>query len=497
MFLALFPGSGARAAVREDVTVAVDTVVMEFPDREGPFIDVNNRTLVPIRFIVDAFDSDYTFARVDWDEENRVVHILLQKLGQPLNGTDRDKARNGTRGVELLGHPVERETEVELPIGSSYATVNGSRVGFDTRAQINHGRTMVPLRFVSEALGARVKWDAPNRQANIFYLTIPSINPAVKSVVEEAGDGGSINRLVSNPYQGINWNTIEHHRSGLHFHTTESDGELSPAEAIELYRQRGFTVLSITDHDDMGKPGPTWPWPHVPEGMLPLKGNELSWQQHITTYFTDYYGSKSGSVYESLSAVDSRGGLTVFAHPGRYNSPDDWEWYVPYYHQFSSLFGLEVYNMGDRFPFDRKLWDNLLNHFMPERPIYGMANDDMHLKSTLGINWNTLLLEELSVSEVRRSLEGGRFFFSYALLGTAPRIEKVEVKDGAIEVFPEYGAVHWISNGEVIHEGDRLEYKENDRIHRYVRASVSAGTGRTYTQPFGFVKESVSDGSGS
>lgn len=485
------------SAGHEDVTVLVDTKTVIFPEHQGPIFDENNRLLVPVRFIVDAFDSDYTFTRVDWNGENRMVRLLLQKLEFPLAEEKRIALRQGARGVEQLGRSIAEETEVKLIIGAYEASVNGSTVGFDTSAQIYNNRTMVPLRFVSKALGARVNWDAVRRQVNIFTMTETSAKPESAEYVEyeehvekdNERDKDVINRLVSNPYEGINWSTTEKHKAALHFHTDLSDGTLSPAEAIEQYRQRGFSVLSITDHDDMGNPRPTWPWPYTPEGMLPIKGNELSYQHHITTYFTDYYGSQEGNVAESLFAVESRGGLAVFAHPGRYNSPENWDWYVPYYRQFNSLFGLEVYNMGDRFPSDRELWDNLLGYFMPDRPIYGMANDDMHLLRTLGVNWNMLLLEELSTSEAKKAMEEGRFFFSYAPLGTAPSIEKVIIEDGIIEVVAQQGEVQWIANGKVIHKGSRLEYKHNPSIQNYVRAFVATGIGRTYTQPFGFTRD--------
>lgn len=47
---------------------------------------------------------------------------------------------------------------VELSLGSNQAMVDGAPVTLDTPAASLGGRTMVPLRFVSEALGADVRW---------------------------------------------------------------------------------------------------------------------------------------------------------------------------------------------------------------------------------------------------------------------------------------------------------------------------------------------------
>lgn len=45
--------------------------------------------------------------------------------------------------------------------------VNGTTVKTDVPAQVVNGRTMVPVRFVSEALGAKVEWDEKNQSVNI------------------------------------------------------------------------------------------------------------------------------------------------------------------------------------------------------------------------------------------------------------------------------------------------------------------------------------------
>jgi len=49
--------------------------------------------------------------------------------------------------------------EIEMEIGDHFAKVNGRRVQMDTPAQVISGHTMVPLRFLSESLGADVRWD--------------------------------------------------------------------------------------------------------------------------------------------------------------------------------------------------------------------------------------------------------------------------------------------------------------------------------------------------
>lgn len=58
-------------------------------------------------------------------------------------------------------------THIRLPIGSHYATVNDKEIYLDAPAMTSQGSTMVPLRFVSEALGADVKWEEATMTASI------------------------------------------------------------------------------------------------------------------------------------------------------------------------------------------------------------------------------------------------------------------------------------------------------------------------------------------
>ena len=100
--------------------------------------------------------------------------------GAPLNLTPAPQERAGRvfvplRGVfEQLGASVVYENgtinaqgrgnrSVSLHIGSTQATVNGQPTTIDVAPFIVGASTYVPLRFVSQALGASVNYDASNR----------------------------------------------------------------------------------------------------------------------------------------------------------------------------------------------------------------------------------------------------------------------------------------------------------------------------------------------
>ncbi len=107
-----------------------------------PFIDSkSNRTLVPVRFISEAFG-----AKVEWDPKERKVSIK--------------------KGPSEHHDPVL----IELWIGSKKTSVNLKSVTIDVAPKIvPPGRTMVPLRFIAETLGSTVKWNPITREITMIY----------------------------------------------------------------------------------------------------------------------------------------------------------------------------------------------------------------------------------------------------------------------------------------------------------------------------------------
>lgn len=111
------------------------------------------RTLVPMRAIFEALGAD-----VQWDGATRTV--------------------TATRG----------QTAIRLTIGVKTAYKNGAPVVLDVPAKIVNGRTLVPLRFVSESPDCRVDWDAKTQT-----VTITSASGAqIKVHILDVGQGDSI-----------------------------------------------------------------------------------------------------------------------------------------------------------------------------------------------------------------------------------------------------------------------------------------------------------------
>jgi len=74
-----------------------------------------------------------------------------------------DAAGNKGEAVLTVDYAVPKVTVVKIQIGSDIMTVNGQIAQLDAVAEINEGRTYLPLRAIVEALGAEVTWIAETK----------------------------------------------------------------------------------------------------------------------------------------------------------------------------------------------------------------------------------------------------------------------------------------------------------------------------------------------
>ncbi len=119
---------------QSEIRVVIDGQPLQFTDCQP--MEADGRILVPLRGIFERLG-----ASVDWDRSSQTIMAT----------------KNGLR--------------VKLSIGQLDAMVNGNNVHMDVAAALVGGTTMVPLRFVSEALGGYVNWDQANHEVSITSST--------------------------------------------------------------------------------------------------------------------------------------------------------------------------------------------------------------------------------------------------------------------------------------------------------------------------------------
>lgn len=96
---------------------------------------------------------------------------------------------------------VRGETNVSLRLGSRDAEVDGVTRTLSVPAQAINGTTLVPLRFVSEALGAQVNWQAASRTVIVSTngateTTAPPPTTPTTPTTPSAGAGARGNRYT-------------------------------------------------------------------------------------------------------------------------------------------------------------------------------------------------------------------------------------------------------------------------------------------------------------
>ncbi|MFW5436776.1 copper amine oxidase N-terminal domain-containing protein [Paenibacillus apiarius] len=121
------------------IRVTVDGHDVAFPD-EPPYVDRKlNRTMVPAKLV-----SEKLGAKVKW---------------------------NGALNQIAFTH---KNDTITLGIGDNHAQVNGKTVTFGGGAMVKNGRTMVPLRFISEVFHADVDWK-PERNQVIITTSVHNV----------------------------------------------------------------------------------------------------------------------------------------------------------------------------------------------------------------------------------------------------------------------------------------------------------------------------------
>jgi len=155
-----FIGIAAAAFAQKEIYVIIDGKLQEYPQ---PPIILNGRTLVPLREIFESLGAE-----VDWEASTSTVFAKKDNIS------------------------------LSLQINNKDAVINGKVKKLDVEPQLINGKTMVPARFVAEALGAVVKWDQ-NSNTVIIYSQGSKYSDEGNQAVE-AFDGAENSNLNEKTY---------------------------------------------------------------------------------------------------------------------------------------------------------------------------------------------------------------------------------------------------------------------------------------------------------
>ncbi len=125
----LAPASGQIYTIK----VLINFHEVDFPDQE-PFLDAERgRIYVPLRFVAETLGAD-----VSWQHDTRMVTVS------------------------------QKNNVVKMIIDSPDSMVNDSYYSLDSTPRLINGRTVVPVRFISEIMGYKVHWNGCAKTVSIL-----------------------------------------------------------------------------------------------------------------------------------------------------------------------------------------------------------------------------------------------------------------------------------------------------------------------------------------
>jgi hypothetical protein len=222
-------GNGNPPQHDTDINVTVNGNTVNFRG-QGPVMS-QDRVFVPLRGVFQRMG-----AHVDWDPSTQTV--------------------SADRG----------QTHVRLTIGLRTASINGQPTNLDLPPQIMEGVTMVPLRFVSEALGGTVDWNSQDETVMIdagkYYVAAPGdVKTYAQRPGQPRGDAGT---------RPMRMGTSDVLRAGTVIQATLTTDVNSDTNG------RGDRIMADVTDNSAGLPDGTKLQGYV-QGVRPRSGDQPGW----------------------------------------------------------------------------------------------------------------------------------------------------------------------------------------------------------------------------
>lgn len=218
-------------------------------------------------------------------------------------------------------------------------------------------------------------------------------------------------------------------KGNLHLHTTASDGQVSPQQAVELYAAAGYDFLAITDHGTVVDPsglddcGMTL----LPGAEIAPPGGELNQTIHVVAIGLQDCppDPQNDDPQPYISQVSALADFCFVAHPS---------WSSLTCRDFMDLEGIagvEVYNSVCHHEIGRGTsevqWDDCLAR---GKRLYGLAVDDAHHRHEDRFYGRIMLKSpDRSPRSIIAALQAGQFYST-----TGPLIEAVEFDGDVVRI---------------------------------------------------------------
>ena len=281
-------------------------------------------------------------------------------------------------------------------------------------------------------------------------------------------------------------------------HTTLSDGKILPGEACDIYQEKGYDFIAITDHRKPSRAGEH-------KGMVLIPGAEWDYGNgreypvyHILSIGTesdlqlcDFYREGKlpvGNVITPQKIIDrinAAGGIAILAHPA-------WSLMEPgEMMDMKGIVAAEVYNSVSGVPWNANRADSSYYFDLwaaKGRLVPCVASDDSHWYSGEQTRAFTMVqAEEKSVKGILDALRKGSFYAS-----CGPRFEQVSYDEEQVMIecsedvkrIVVYSNSVWVDQRVFDNPCGKAIYHISD-MDRYIRIELIDGAGqKAWCSPF-------------
>ena len=264
----------------------------------------------------------------------------------------------------------------------------------------------------------------------------------------------------------------QYFKAALHTHSTISDGNVEPQKVKEIYREKGYQILSLTDHEMC------FAHPELnDEHFLTLNGYEMMiyedvarmnartyhinfiakspenrWQHyhpHLRPYMAGHeeelvFDAPEERVYSVeevnrlIQKANEKGFFAVYNHPvwSLQNGRD--------YLDLKGLWGVEVFNYGAYYNGCEEDMSQCYQELLREGNfLCPVAADDSHHLYDIGGGWVMIGAEKLDYENVVRAMERGDVYAS-----SGPEIASLTVEGNTLHITCTAAAnIAYITNG--------------------------------------------------
>jgi len=270
---------------------------------------------------------------------------------------------------------------------------------------------------------------------------------------------------------------------GLHIHTTDSDGRVTPEQAAKTYRDAGYDAIAITDH---------WKWRGSGEleGLRIISGCEYNIGGNDTAAEGVFHLVALGAGEEPqiidkndpvkiIEAVQKAGGGVVLGHPAwSLNTVD-------HFKLVKGVIATEIYNTVSGLHASNRPDSSAIVDLAANQGVYYplIATDDAHYyDGDQCVSYVMLDVTDgkMTDADIIRKIAEGEF---YATQG--PEVHMARRDDGVVEVkcspvnrISFYSQTAWVRERNVWGENlTSAEYYPNE-FERWLRVEVTDGDGK-------------------